>query len=256
MNTILLAAAVLVVSANPMLLEFRATWCGPCATMDPVIESMRGEGYNIAQADVDENKPLAAEYKVTQIPAFVMLDGRREVERITGVTSKPALVAMYNRHNGESAPPPAYPMVEVVKNDWRPAVRPKALPRSVPVDCVPLAPIPTSDCREDMARINSRMDEIMRLLAKLEGRQEPVPGAPGLDGPKGDQGPQGLAGRDGKDAAAPAIDYERLAAMVAEKIKPPPADPIDYDKLATEVLKRMPPSPASFSIRPHPQKGN
>lgn len=70
------------------LVDFSAAWCGPCQSMRPVIDQLRGEGLHVRLIDVDQQPELARQYRVTGLPTFVALDEAGcETGRIVGATS-------------------------------------------------------------------------------------------------------------------------------------------------------------------------
>jgi thioredoxin 1 len=72
----------------PVLVDFYATWCGPCQTMMPVLEQLKkelGEKVKIIKVDVDKNQPLAAQFKVRGVPAFLIFKDGKQVWRGAGV---------------------------------------------------------------------------------------------------------------------------------------------------------------------------
>ena len=79
------------------LLDFWASWCGPCQTMAPVIEELEAElkgKIETEKINVDENQAKASEYGVMSIPTYIILKDGKEVDRKIGVTSKTDLLKL------------------------------------------------------------------------------------------------------------------------------------------------------------------
>ncbi|MBX3449596.1 MAG: trypsin-like peptidase domain-containing protein [Planctomycetaceae bacterium] len=99
-----LAASAFVATPLPMnagaqdfdgvLLDFTATWCGPCQQMTPIVEGLAREGFPIQKVDIDQQKALARQYNVASIPTFVLVVNGQEVTRTTGSTSEQQLRRM------------------------------------------------------------------------------------------------------------------------------------------------------------------
>lgn len=81
-------------SDKPVLVDFWATWCGPCRRQAPIVEELAEEGYAVGKVDVDQEMGLAQEYKVMSIPTLIIFKGGKEVKRLVGLTSKEALEAL------------------------------------------------------------------------------------------------------------------------------------------------------------------
>lgn len=81
-------------SVDNIVLDFSATWCGPCQQMHPIVAKLEHEGLAIRQVDVDRNPDLARRFNVSSIPAFVLVVNGREVDRVVGKVSENTLRQM------------------------------------------------------------------------------------------------------------------------------------------------------------------
>lgn len=79
-----------------VLVDFWASWCGPCRMLGPIIDQLGSEltDVKVCKVDVDANQDLAAKYEVETIPTLVVFEGGKEVKRSVGVQPKPAILAM------------------------------------------------------------------------------------------------------------------------------------------------------------------
>ena len=77
-----------------VLLDFTASWCGPCQQMSPIVSKLQRERFPIRKVDVDAEPNLSRQYNVGSIPCFVLVVNGREVSRITGATDERKLRSM------------------------------------------------------------------------------------------------------------------------------------------------------------------
>ncbi|HIV61558.1 MAG TPA: thioredoxin [Candidatus Butyricicoccus avistercoris] len=83
-------------SDKPVLLDFWASWCGPCRMVSPIIDEIAGERADIkvGKINVDEQPELAAEFKVMSIPTLVVMKDGKIVNQSMGARPKAQILEM------------------------------------------------------------------------------------------------------------------------------------------------------------------
>ncbi|KAL0572922.1 mitochondrial thioredoxin [Marasmius crinis-equi] len=86
------------------VIDFHATWCGPCHAIAPTFESLSKQykNVNFLKCDVDAAKDVAGQYRVSAMPTFIFLKGDTKVDQVRGA-NKAALEDALRRHSSGSS---------------------------------------------------------------------------------------------------------------------------------------------------------
>ncbi len=74
------------------LVDFTATWCGPCQMLKPIVEQLATEyegKAGVAMVDIDQNRAIASKYGIMSVPTVMIFKDGQPVEQIVGLRSKP-----------------------------------------------------------------------------------------------------------------------------------------------------------------------
>ena len=80
---------------QPVLVDFFATWSGPCQMLAPILKQVKeslGERITIIKIDVDKNQAIAAQYQVRGVPTMLLFQNGKQLWRQSGVVSKEELI--------------------------------------------------------------------------------------------------------------------------------------------------------------------
>ncbi len=82
-----------------VLVDFYATWCGPCKKLSPILEEVATEHDEIKliKVDVDQNPNLSQQFSITAMPTLVVIRNGEEVDRSVGLVSKQKVINMVNK---------------------------------------------------------------------------------------------------------------------------------------------------------------
>jgi len=86
---------------KPVLVDFFATWCGPCKMMSPILDDVKkrvGENASIIKIDVDKNPQAAATYQVRGVPTLILFKNGKPLWRQSGVVPANELEKLINQN--------------------------------------------------------------------------------------------------------------------------------------------------------------
>ena len=112
---------------TPVLVDFWATWCGPCKTLGPILENLAGEyagAFRLAKIDCDKEQQLAGMFGVRSIPTVVLIAGGQIVDAFSGALPESQVREFLKRHRIEPASRIETPAQDV--DETAPAETPKA----------------------------------------------------------------------------------------------------------------------------------
>ena len=88
-------------STQPVIVDFTATWCGPCKLLDPVVKQLAQEWADkvkVVKLDVDSNPNLAMQYQVMGVPTLILFVSGEPKQRLSGYQPKERILAKFSPH--------------------------------------------------------------------------------------------------------------------------------------------------------------
>lgn len=172
-----------VAPTDVILLDFTASWCGPCRSMAPLVDEVAASGWIVRHVDVDREGDLVRRFGVTGVPCYVLLVKGEEVDRINGATTRVELERLLAKSRTAAgpaaapampvaAPAPAVPGIPVPARAADAPLALEAAPRALPT--IPATVVgPTAAPFQDPSRAPQRPDP--RSLSESPRQPRPLP---------------------------------------------------------------------------------
>ncbi|MDR0850258.1 MAG: thioredoxin [Christensenellaceae bacterium] len=91
-------------SKSVVMIDFFATWCGPCKMLSPILEQIANENevdIGIAKLDIDESLEIAKQFGVMSVPTMIIFKDGDEIERLVGLKQKAQIIETLKNYIGE-----------------------------------------------------------------------------------------------------------------------------------------------------------
>ena len=88
-------------ASTPVLVDFWATWCGPCRKLGPVLDEIAGEyseKVKVVKVNTDDNTEVAKQYQISGLPSILVFKDGEAVERMVGLMPKSTIIGNIEKH--------------------------------------------------------------------------------------------------------------------------------------------------------------
>lgn len=92
-------------SEKPVLVDFFATWCGPCKVLGPILKEVKdnlGDRISIIKIDVDKNQQVSTQYQVRGVPTMILIQNGKQLWRQYGVVQKGDIIKVILEKSNQS----------------------------------------------------------------------------------------------------------------------------------------------------------